>query len=503
MLQNNPQTIGARIENIENSNCYDTTSFQIEIFNTPTAFPVEPIVSCDNADDGDDTNGIIIYDLTSINTDIYNGQNPADYTIAYYPTLADAENSTNQIANPANTALSNVTTAVYVRIENNLNTICFDTLEIPVTINLLPVANNTSLSQCDEFMDTNDGITLFNLNEATAQITGGNTDRTLTFFEDIPSAEAGTSAITNTNAYQNSIVNQQLSVRVTDDLTGCFRISTLDLLVSTTSASDAILRLCDDDGLEDGLREFDLTQANPQILLGITSPGLSVSYYETNENALSEANPITRYTNTTPGTQGQDIVYARVENNSNECFGINRVSLFVNALPDIETLEEAFICEGASININSGLVSGNPNDFDYLWSTGETSETITVTQAAIYEVLVTNPATGCSKIRMVTVSVSSPATILQPIEINDASDNNTVTINVTGTGDYEYAIAFNGSNIRTYQDDRSGKLLKQLVPSGNGWNGNYNGQLMPSSEYWYRVELSDGRIRKGSFSLIR
>ncbi|WP_378183852.1 T9SS type B sorting domain-containing protein [Aquimarina sp. SS2-1] len=568
--ENNPQTIAARIENIGNIDCYDTTSFQIEIFNEPTAFATSPILACDNADDGDDTNGMIAYDLTTANTDIYNGQSVSDYTITYHTTLLDAENGTNAIVDPTNAVLSSTMTAVYARLENNVNPDCFDTLEIPVTINILPEANDTSLTQCDEYMNTNDGITLFNLNEASDQITGGVADRSLLFFEDLTSADAGTPSIMNTTSYQNTVPNQQIFVRVTNDVTGCFRIATLDLVVSTTSANDATLAVCDDDGIEDGFREFDLIQADAQILLGIVSPNLSINYYETTEDALNETNPITRYTNTTAGTQGQDIVYARVEDDLNQCFGINEVALFVNPLPDIEDQDEAFLCEGTNIIIDSGLESGNPNNFDYLWSTGETTESITINTAMDYSVTVTNRITGCNKDRTVSVTNSAPATI-NNIEINDASNNNTVTINVTGSGNYEFAIAFNGSNIRTYQDsptftdvppgfhtvyirdkngcdpetiqdisvvgfpkyftpngdgfhetwnvegissqvlgnsiiyifDRSGKLIKQLVPSGNGWDGTYGGRLMPSSQYWFRVQLGDGRIRTGSFSLIR
>ena len=64
-----------------------------------------------------------------------------------------------------------------------------------------------------------------------------------------------------------------------------------------------------------------------------------------------------------------------------------------------------------------------------------------------------------------------------------------------------------------YIFDKNGKLLKQLQPDGPGWDGTYNGQLMPSSEYWFRVEFGapdtagdepiSPRTFKGSFSLIR
>ncbi|MBQ4820261.1 T9SS type B sorting domain-containing protein [Aquimarina sp. MMG016] len=377
----------------------------------------------------------------------------------------------------------------------------------------------------------------------------------------------------NTNSYQNTQPNQQLFVRVNNNITDCFRVTSLDLQVSTTSARNADLLACDDDGTEDGFRTFDLTQADNDIL-PIGSTNLSVAYYETLEDALSEQNLITTYTNTTFYTQGQDIVYARVEDNSNQCFGINEVSLFLNRRPDIEEQVNAFVCLGENVNINSSVLqSGNDtNDFDYLWSTGETTENIDITQAGTYTVLVTSRITNCSKERTVTVTASGPAILSEPI-INDGGTNNSVTVVIApqSIGDYEYAIVFSGGNIRTYQDspvftnvpagfhtiyvrdkngclpettqdisvigfpdfftpngdgtnetwgvtgvsadaianslvyifDRNGKLLKQIRPGGSGWDGTYNGRLLPSSQYWYRVQLDDGRIISGSFTLIR
>ncbi len=43
-------------------------------------------------------------------------------------------------------------------------------------------------------------------------------------------------------------------------------------------------------------------------------------------------------------------------------------------------------------------------------------------------------------------------------------------------------------NAKIYIFDRYGKLLKQISPAGPGWNGTYNGQPMPSSDYWFSVE---------------
>jgi gliding motility-associated-like protein len=57
----------------------------------------------------------------------------------------------------------------------------------------------------------------------------------------------------------------------------------------------------------------------------------------------------------------------------------------------------------------------------------------------------------------------------------------------------------NGSiykNAKIFIFDRYGKLLKQLNPYGVGWDGNYNGNSLPSDDYWYTIQLKDGRKAK-------
>jgi gliding motility-associated-like protein len=46
-------------------------------------------------------------------------------------------------------------------------------------------------------------------------------------------------------------------------------------------------------------------------------------------------------------------------------------------------------------------------------------------------------------------------------------------------------------NAKIYIFDRYGKLLKQLSPTGEGWDGTYNGQNMPAQDYWFRVEFEE------------
>jgi gliding motility-associated-like protein len=54
--------------------------------------------------------------------------------------------------------------------------------------------------------------------------------------------------------------------------------------------------------------------------------------------------------------------------------------------------------------------------------------------------------------------------------------------------------------------DRHGKLIKQIAPAGLGWDGTYNGQPLPSSDYWFLVnytELGVPKEFKAHFSLKR
>ena len=454
LSRTNNQVIYARIENTI-TGCFIIENFTLITvpgppISTPTAFTV-----CDNNNDGDDTNGSVSFLLRTKDTEILNGIDPAQHIITYHTSLSDANTGAGII--DKNTPFINTTNpqTIFVRAQYAPTLPCTNTISITqfdLEVNPLPIANTSVLVQCDEYLDPSDGVTLFNLNEAINQITGNTPNRTVSFFENLASANSGTSEITNTIVYQNIANNQRLFVRVTDNRTGCLRITSLDLQVSSTSANDAFLTLCDDDGTEDGFREFDLTLADSQILRGLSTSNLTVSYYQTIADALSESNPINTIINSISLTQGQDIVFARVEN-QNQCFGINEVQLFVIPLPDIEAEDQAFICLNQStIEITAGIFPNNiPGDFTILWSTGETNERIFVSQPGMYTVDVTSILTGCTKTRTVDVIASSIATIAS-VDINDARENNIITINAEGLGNYEYAIEIEG-NLSAYQDD--------------------------------------------------
>ncbi|WP_318544133.1 T9SS type B sorting domain-containing protein [Marixanthotalea marina] len=431
-----------------------------------------------------------------------------------------------------------------------------------VFFNPNPTVENKTLIQCDED-GTKDGVTLFNLNEAYKNLSSTE-PLTYSFYTDL----ARTKEV-NSNAFENTMNPQTIYVKATNANTDCFSYAELTLTVSITDVNDIILpAVCDDDGVEDGLHVFNLNEADDDILNGIPAIGLEISYYETYEDALLEVKNLgNSYKNKTPYSQ---TIFARVEN-ANACYGISKVGLVVNKLPNIEGSSTSYYCLNTQqpITLDAGLIGDSPNNYNYLWSSGETSYSIQVNAIDAYTVTVTNKVTGCSKTKTITVEPSNIATF-KKLNVVDISDNNSISVLVSGEGTYNYAL-YNQDNslYRPYQEssvfeninpgiysvlvkdikndcgvvnnlisvigypkyftpnndgindtwqvigisnmfqpdtdiniyDRYGKLIKQLNPLGEGWNGFFNGQRLPADDYWFTVKLQDGRIIKSHFAL--
>ncbi len=60
------------------------------------------------------------------------------------------------------------------------------------------------------------------------------------------------------------------------------------------------------------------------------------------------------------------------------------------------------------------------------------------------------------------------------------------------------------TNYRIYIYDRFGRRLEAYENEFDGWNGIYNGRPMPSTDYWYTIEIDEGDYSlQGHFTLIR
>ncbi len=556
----NPQTIYARITN-NITECFELTEFELNVNLGPNfAEPID-FVLCDNLDDGDDKNGRVIFNLSSKNDEILDGQSISDINIFYYTSLPNAENRMGALPSlyynetPFNEQ-------VFVRIEDATNQNCRSFTTLNLIANPVPDAFDYTILQCDED-GVVDGLTLFNLNEANADLTGNTSGMSTKFYTD-----SSRTIEVSGDLFPNTINPQTIYVKVINDNTSCINNSELTLEVSVTDSNDTFLpAACDDDGLEDGFYEFNLNEATTNVTNGLPI-GLSVSYFETYEDALLEENVLnTTYTNTIPYNQ---TIYARVEN-ANNCYGISEVTLTVLELPNIVIEDLVYYCLNDfpnTIPINAALINDSPTNYSYNWSTGENTYEIQINATGNYTVTVTD-SNNCSKNRVVTVESSNIASF-QSIEVVDVSENNTITVLVSGEGTYQYSlIGENDDTIKPYQDsnlfenvfpgiytilvrdikndcgivpenvfvigfpkyftpnndgindtwqvygvssmfqsdtkvlifNRFGKLIKEINPLGEGWNGRFNGEILPTDDYWFTVKLQDGRIFKNHFTL--
>jgi gliding motility-associated-like protein len=72
------------------------------------------------------------------------------------------------------------------------------------------------------------------------------------------------------------------------------------------------------------------------------------------------------------------------------------------------------------------------------------------------------------------------------------------TPNNDGYHDFWNIEGFTSANkAEIYIFDRYGKLLKQISPLGQGWDGTYNGSEMPGTDYWFKLLYTDkNNVRK-------
>ena len=336
-------TIYARVENDGNTNCYDTTSFEIEVYDS--AFPLDttsilPIEACDNTTVGSDTDGFIVFDLTEREMDILNGQDATEFTLTYF---TDAGYS-NQIPNSDLTNFTNTIQdgqTIYVRMTNNSNTDCYTDTSFDINVFELPILNTAPfvLEQCD---DDFNGFNSFNLTEINSDILTSITTEVFTYYESFTEAEAGISGteISNPTMYINQVVNSDdtLWVRI-ENLEGCYRTTQVTLIVKPSAIPTTFLRIfseCDDGSdNRDGIATFNFSSVTAEIE-AMFPTSIDVFYYKNQADATSELNEITditAYQNI--GFPNMQEIWVRADSQlGNDCLGNgHHITLIVEELP--------------------------------------------------------------------------------------------------------------------------------------------------------------------------
>jgi gliding motility-associated-like protein len=241
------------------------------------------------------------------------------------------------------------------------------------------------------------------------------------------------------------------------------------------------------------------------------------------------------------------------EANNNGCLS-NRIPVLIIVEPlPIVTDENLKICKGDTIFLDAGIAN-----VSYLWSTGENTKTIQTNGLSNYSVLITS-ASNCSKTKNFQITEFDTPTILNVI-----IEGKNASIITQGNGEYEYSLDNfifqnstlfenlsggiytsyvrekngcgrdskqfaivispeyftpnnDGNNDEWFMKelpffpnaeitifDRFGKLLTRLNQQKPSWDGTYNGNQLPATDYWFVINIPEiNQQTKGHFALKR
>ena len=195
--------------------------------------------------------------------------------------------------------------------------------------------------------------------------------------------------------------------------------------------------VCDDANM-DNQYLFDLSAQNAAIIGNQISTDLVVSYYSSLANAEAGTNALPLQYLSSSKT-----IYARLQGQG-DCYKITSFQIVVNPYPALSMKLQYALCDGEpqTITADAGMNS-------YLWSTGETTRSITVSTAGIYTLAVTKQyANGVTCAANYSIEVKdSKAAVLSNVIISDWTfSENTITIELQGGNPNDFIYSIDGIN---------------------------------------------------------
>ncbi|WP_100616098.1 T9SS type B sorting domain-containing protein [Confluentibacter citreus] len=551
----NPQNLFVRIQGTD-TQCVVIDNLSINIIPLPNLTEANPLVVCDT--DLDRFDGVTTFNLD--NADYQNLDRIQTIVVHYFENFddinqEDALDNSSAINNPTNYISDSKT--VYIKVTNTI-TECFSVIPLELVVESPPVFNTIgTLEICDNDTDT------FDLLQVNSMLLDNPSSANISYHNSPTDADNNTAPIGNTFNYTST--NHTIYVRLTNINSSCYITTDFNLQINPNPIANTPPNLveCDDD--YDGIFEFDLSQNNDDVL-GTQNAAMFTVSYHTN---LTHAEAGTNVVNSLHPAMNGDIIYARLENNDTGCYDITQFTVIVNPLPVITVNDVIPLCIN-DLPLIVDAETGNPND-TYLWSTGETTPQIELGLGDIgnYWITITRTyanAPDCESPQKTFSVIESAIADINFTATVDFSDPNSITVDVSGIGDYVYILdggepqesnVFEnvtlGTHIVTVRDlngcadisrevtvfdipkfvtpnndgyfdrwhvvdftqlpgtivyiyDRYGKLLKTLSHASLGWDGTYNGANMPADDYWYVaniVQQGNAFTIKGHFALKR
>lgn len=546
----NPQQLFARITS-NGSQCTIIEGFGINVLSAPNLSNAEPLELCDT-----DYDEQTIFNLENAQYDNFD-RIQTGVEVFYFENESDVENNALSIANPTTYFSSSKT--VFIKVLNTLTT-CFTVLPLELIVNPPPAINFiNSIRICDN--DTN----TYDLLEANNFFVDNPDLVNITYHNTSTDAVNNTNPITQ-NLFNYTASNHTFFVRIENPLTGCIITTSFILQINQNPIANSPINIveCDDDF--DGFKQINLSQNNNTILGAQTPTDFSVHYYnEDITNAENDRNRLNNLHNTFNG----ETIFVRVQNNRTGCFTVTQFNVTINPLPiiPIDDIEPLCLDElPMVISANTGNLTDSYL-WDNGQTTPEV--TFQITDLGMHWVDVTTQ-NNCTLRKEFNLIESEKATITVTPTVNFADPNRiTVNIETNAIGNYVYILdEFDGGEPQTsnifnnvtfgrhfvtvrdlngcmdetrevfvfdipkfvtpnndgdfdtwhiiganqlpgtivYIFNRHGKLLKTLPHTSNGWDGTFNGQNMPSDDYWYSADIiQNGQAFniRGHFALKR
>ena len=477
--------IYVRLENTTTT-CYNTTSFKVVVTPLPVITNTVTLKQCD-----DDTDAISDFNLTEANGLISAQSN---LTFQYYTSQFNAQNDINRIPNET-TYNSPSNGVVWARIENENGCLRTAQVNLVVSATQIPASfQKIVLEECDDFIDANDpdndGIDYFNFSTATATILAqfpSSNNLIVTYYESQADALAEVDPIDTTtpDGFRNTVPNlQNIWVRIDSNVNNdCVGLGQyVDLKVNP-------------------LPDFNI----PTTRILCVTPGTGAGSFSINATPATPGNYTYTWTPTNPETTaGQEnaifkasangIYKVLVTNTATSCTKEDQTEIIISSAPEsvqIRLVSEIF---ASGLSTIEAVVTGGFGTYEYSLDqiTWQNSPVFTNLENDIYTIYVRD-INGCGE-----KSSNQIATISYPNYFTPNGDGYNDTWNIQGlTKDFEAKI---------FIFDRYGKLLKQIDAYGNGWDGKFNGQEVPSTDYWFKIEYKEGGVPrefKSHFSLKR
>jgi gliding motility-associated-like protein len=476
-IYTNSRIIYVRLTNTSTS-CYSTTSFNLVVNPRPVVNNEVTLKQCDT-----DTDARTDFNLTEANVLI---SNDATYTFSYHNTQNGAENNTNLVTNEILFNAFNGA-VVWARIVNSEG--CYRTAKVNLIVSATTIAQSYRYQnkECDVFLNTSDpsgdGIHYFDLTGIESNLTSlfpSSQSYNFSYYLTETDAISEINRITDVTNFRNTIPNNQLIwVRMDSNLNNeCVGLGPwLELIINPLPIIDLGVNftLCLDPTTGIGSQLVDATP---------TVPGnYSYTWTPANPNGNS---PI--YDITVAGTYS-----VIVTNTITGCSETDSVTATFSSEP--ESVYATLITPAFSIGLSTitATAVGGFGTYEYSlnaidWQSSPIFPNLPNGSYSIY----VRDIQGCG--------------LLQTNIIQTITYQNYFTPNNDGYNDKWNIYLPESYEGVIYIYDRYGKLLKQISPYGEGWDGTYNGNPLPSTDYWFKVEYLENNQKKefrSHFSLKR